>query len=173
MKPWLCNYGLVLPIQAILSSMTDDVTLLFFALGQVLTESTHQRVAAAGYDDLRPSHGYVFQHLIPGAKTIGELAERLGITAQGASKVVGELEQMGYVRRSPAPSDQRARVVELTDRAWGAIEATRADRARVNAEIKAALGDADFANLVAMLHRVADQTGALETMFGRRLRPPR
>ena len=151
----------------------DDLLLLLTAAWSAANDGVLRRIAAAGFGDLRPSHGYVFQHLIPGPTPVGELARRLGMTAQGASKAVGELEEMGYVSRRPAEGDQRARIVELTERGWGAIEAGRVARAEVTAELRDLVGQEEAERLVAALRRLARESGGLERLTGRRLRPPR
>lgn len=149
----------------------QDLTLILAALSAAANAEVVRRTAAAGYPDLRPTHGYVFQHLIPGPSRITELAGRLGMTIQGASKVVVELERLGYVSRHPDPADGRNRIVALTPRGWAGIEAGRAARAAVTADLRAALGD-DAAALVAALKRLSDHTGALDNLLARRLRPP-
>src|SRR5579885_1202213 len=95
-----------------------DLPLLFAALHAAANANVVRRIAAAGHPDLRPTHGYVFQHLIPGPSRITELADKLGMTLQGASKLVIELERLGYVTRRPDPADGRNRIVELTERGW-------------------------------------------------------
>ncbi|MGK3984893.1 MarR family transcriptional regulator [Sorangium sp. So ce136] len=130
------------------------------------------RVEKAGHGDLRPCHGYVFQHLIPGPLKVRELAERLGITAQGASKAVTELEELGYVRRRVADDDQRNRMVELTERGWAAVEAGRTARVAVNRRIRSLLGEEQASALLASLQRIAERTGGLELLSSRRLRQP-
>ena len=90
--------------------------------------------------DLRFADGVVFQHLVAGPRTIGALAERLGVSQQAASKAVADLERRGYVRREADPGDGRARLVALTARGDAAIEAGRRHRAAVEAELAAGSG---------------------------------
>jgi DNA-binding MarR family transcriptional regulator len=151
----------------------EDLTLLLTAAWSAANEGVLRRLAAAGFGDLRPSHGYVFQHLVPGPAPIGELSRRLGMTPQGASKAVAELESMGYVRRKPDPADQRARIVALSERGWGAIEAGRVARAEVTAELRDRIGEPEARRLIAALRRLAEASGGLAALSGRRLRPPR
>ncbi|MEZ4239345.1 MAG: MarR family transcriptional regulator [Myxococcota bacterium] len=70
----------------------------------------------------------MFQHLVERSPTIGELAERLGVTQQAASKAVAELEGLGYVARAADPADSRVRRVSLTARGWDAVERARGAR---------------------------------------------
>jgi DNA-binding MarR family transcriptional regulator len=147
--------------------------MLLTALHAGATAAVTRRLDEAGFADLRPAHGYVFQHLVEGPARVTELARKLGMTAQGASKSVIELERMGYVIRQSDPGDQRNRPVALTRRGWDAIEAARVARAAVNAELMAAAGANAAEDLLAMLQRLAERTGGLRELLARRLRPER
>jgi DNA-binding MarR family transcriptional regulator len=148
----------------------DDLVLLFAALASTTQAEITAAIASAGYGDLRPSDGYLVQHLQQGPVSIGELAQKLGITAQGVSKMVIEMEHKGYVTRTPSPQDQRTRLVDLTQRGWEAIYATRRARAHVNRELRATLGGGARAFLD-QVHHLAENSGALTALTERRLRP--
>jgi DNA-binding MarR family transcriptional regulator len=152
-------------------SVLDDPTLLLAASSYGVNERVVRRLADAGFADVRTVHGYVFQHLLSGPKTIGELADLLGVTQQGASKSVAELERLGYVARQVAEGDLRVRQVHLTERGQAAIDAGRAARADVRADLEELLGARGLAVFLRALRRVAEHTGGLETLTTRRLRP--
>jgi len=98
--------------------MLDDLELAFL-LGHgyhALLGEFVRRLDAAGYGDLRPVHGFVFQALRQG-KTASELAEDLGVTKQAAGQLVDDLESRGYVRRVPHPAGGRRKLVVLTEAA--------------------------------------------------------
>lgn len=97
-------------------------------------------LAKAGFPGIRVSHGYVFQRLVGGEPTITALAASLGITQQGASKQVRELENLGYVERVPLAGDQRARAVRLTPAGKAAIAYGRKEQAAIEAELAGRLG---------------------------------
>lgn len=149
----------------------EDLTLLFAALNAATSAEIVRRVAEAGHPDLRPAHGYLFQHLLQGPVRVGELAEKLGMTAQGASKLVIELERLGYVERRGDPADGRNRYVALTARGHDGIAAGRAARAAITAELRAVLGEPAAAELIAALQQLAAHSGGLAALLGRRLRP--
>jgi DNA-binding MarR family transcriptional regulator len=149
----------------------EDLTLLFAALNAATNADVVRRIAAAGHPDLRPAHGYVFQHLIVGPTRVTELAEKLGMTMQGASKLVVDLERLGYVERRTDPNDGRNRIVSLTARGWAGIEAGREARAAVTAELRAALDEPTATLLVGALQRLAEHIVVLSTLLARRLRP--
>ena len=48
------------------------------------------------------------------------------MTPQAMGEVVDELEELGYVRREPDPSDRRAKLVILTQRGRECVAAGRA-----------------------------------------------
>lgn len=145
--------------------------LLFAALNAACDAAVVRRLEAAGFPDVRPAHGYVFQHLLVEPHRITDLARKLGMTAQGASKLVIEMEGHGYVARRGDPADARNRVVTLADRGRAVIAAGRTARAAVIAELLAGLPPADAETLLASLGRLAEQTGGLRELLARRLRP--
>lgn len=106
-----------------------DLPSLLMLVGRGLEDYVVSRVREQGYSTIRVSHGYVFQRLLVATPTISELALDLGITQQGASKSVTELEALGYVERRVAGYDSRVRTVHLTAQGRQVIEAGRAARA--------------------------------------------
>lgn len=131
---------------------------LVFLLGlsfQLLIEEFRARTDAAGYDDLRPVHGFAFQALGPEGATSSELADRLGVTKQAAGQMVDHLEDRGYAQRTDHPLGGRRRLVVLTElgqqhlRDAGAIlhALEREWEARIGSEAFRALR-ADLATLV-------------------------
>ena len=89
-------------------------------------ERMQERLRAAGYADVRPSHGCVFRFI--DRKTgsrLTELAELSGLTKQSVGEVVADLEEMGYVQRAADPSDRRAKTIMLTERGHAASTLAR------------------------------------------------
>ena len=75
----------------------------------------HERVAVAGYGDIRPGHGCVFGGIDPdNGSRLTDLAERAMMTKQSVGEVTSDLEQLGYVERVPDPDDGRAKLIRLT-----------------------------------------------------------
>jgi len=148
--------------------LREDLSLLFTALTAWSQGEVVRQLAADGFDDLRVSHGYVFQHLQNGPVTVRDLAEKMGVTAQAVSKSTGELERMGYVARTPG-ADLRIRLIELTEAGREAVLSARLARAEVNARMRIALGE-DAEAFDKALRTLAESTGALEELAKRRLR---
>ncbi len=104
---------------------TTDLGLLSLVVATGVTERISERLAAAGFDDVRDSHGYVVQGLLAGDTTVTQLGARVGISAQAVSKTVRELERAGYVARGTDASDRRSRPLRLTARGEQLVEASR------------------------------------------------
>ena len=97
-------------------------------------------LAEAGFDDIRPAHTAVFQHIDAAGSRLTDLAERAQITKQSMGYLVDYLEQRGYLERRPDPDDRRATLVCLTDRGWAQIETALAIIASLEQEWTRALG---------------------------------
>ncbi len=149
-----------------------DISLAALFAGWALADEVQRRIAADGLDDLRFADGVVFQHLVAGPRTIGSLAERLGVTQQAASKAVGDLERRGYVKREADPGDRRARQVALTERGDAAIAAGRRHRAAVGAELADRLGAERVEAARTALLEALEAYGGAAAVRGRRVRPP-
>src|SRR6476646_4230851 len=117
----------------------DLVTAVHLA-GLALTAEAVRRMHAAGFADLRTAHGFVVQHVVDGPRPVGEIAERMGVTQQAASKSVGELVALGYLERAAHPSDARVRLVGLSERGRSAVATTRRIRLEVEEELTSVLG---------------------------------
>src|SRR3954465_6898896 len=81
---------------------------------EALIEDMHERVAAAGFPDIRQAHGCVFRFVQAEGMRPTELAERARITKQSLGEIVADLERLGYVERVPDPTDGGAKRVRLT-----------------------------------------------------------
>lgn len=92
---------------------------------QEFVDDLFARLAAEGFDDLRPAHSPVFQHLEAGGSRIGYLAERAQMTNQSMGYLVDEVERRGYVVRRADPTDRRASLVVLTARGRAGIATAR------------------------------------------------
>lgn len=104
---------------------TDNLALsalILGASGQLITE-IDRGTRAAGFTDLRPTHGFIFARIASSPVGVTEIADHLGVTKQAASQLVDELVRKGYVNKRPHPTDARAKLVVLTDRGAAATEA--------------------------------------------------
>jgi DNA-binding MarR family transcriptional regulator len=115
--------------------MEIDVVSAVALAGTALNAEVLGRLAAAGYGDVRVSHGFLLQHVVEGPRPVGEIAERMGITQQAVSKAAAELVGQRYLERSIDPADARVRLLGLSDRGRALVGASRRIRADVEAEL--------------------------------------
>jgi DNA-binding MarR family transcriptional regulator len=151
-------------------STTYELIALLGTAWSILIEGLHKELAARGFEDVRPSHGFVFQRLAPYGATGNELAEHLGVTKQAASQMIDYLEERGYVVRKPHPSDKRGKLVLLTQRGWDCIRATEAVFARIEQRWTAIVGPDHMTMLRADLRCLVASSES--DIVSYRLRPP-
>jgi DNA-binding MarR family transcriptional regulator len=99
---------------------------ILLALGfQEFVRQLHLELATHGYDDLGRSDGFVFRALAAEPLTTSALAGHLGVTKQGAGQIVEDMTRRGYLDSRPDPGDARARLLMLSERGRGALNAAR------------------------------------------------
>jgi DNA-binding MarR family transcriptional regulator len=150
-----------------------DLSLAAMLAGLAMAEEVERRLAQAGFDDVRFSHGFVFQHLLREPLTVGALARAMGVTQQRASKAASELEELGYVLREVDPTDARVRRLVLAERGRDAVAAAREARAAVTAELRERLGARRVSAVERVLREVVTELGAEDAVRARRVRLPR
>jgi DNA-binding MarR family transcriptional regulator len=150
-----------------------DIGYLALFVGQAFSDAVLEALAAAGHPALRFSHGFVIQHVIDADRTIGELAERMAVTQQGASKAVAELEALGYLERVADPDDARIRRVRLSGLGRDAVQVTRRAREKIERTLSGRVGDKAVAQARRTLTRLLDELGGSLAVRRRTVRPPR
>ncbi|WP_211195841.1 MarR family transcriptional regulator [Agromyces sp. H66] len=132
-----------------------DVTTLSALAGDAASDYVLEHLRTLGHTGVRLSHGYVFQRLLATEPTVGELAESLAITQQGASKHVAQLEALGWVDRFGDAHDARVRRIRLTAAGRRVVEDARRVRAELDERLSRQVRDGDLAatrrTLVALL----------------------
>src|SRR6516164_1748169 len=132
-------------------SQVETRDMLIGALLRVPGEAVQRRIIkelnAVGFDELINPHMAVFRFPGPDGVRPGVLAERAGMSKQAMNRLLGSLEDLGYLVRSDAPDEGRARIVRFTKRghsAWAkALEVLR----DIEREWQAELGPKDFSQL--------------------------
>ncbi len=144
-------------------------------LGQRLNELVLADCKRKGFLEVRVSHGYVIQHLVdkdePVSRTGSELARRMGVTQQAASKVVGELLRLGVLEVEQAP-DRRAKRVRLSSRGWSGVKYARLSRSRLEAKIARHLGEERYEETRDALRVCMELVGGARRIRSRRVRQP-
>lgn len=148
-----------------------DLPYLGFFLGLRVNELVAEDLVAAGFKDVRQSHGYVVQHLIAQDRTITELAGRMEVSQQAASKVVAEM-ALGILESVPG-DDRRAKLIRLSARGRDAVTQTREARRRIEARLIKAIGARKYSEGKRVLIACLDTLGGLGRISSRRIRAPR
>jgi DNA-binding MarR family transcriptional regulator len=102
----------------------QDLGVLLGLAYQTLVRELNEHMAAAGFD-IKTQYGYVFRALLKEDLTSTKFGARLGMTTQGAAKLIDEMERLGYVEKHPDPTDARVRVLRLADRGRRAVAEAR------------------------------------------------
>src|SRR3954470_6268523 len=103
-------------------------------------DDLHAQMAKDGFDDLGTSFGFVFRALASEPLNLRTLAERLGISPQGALKIVDDMAAKKYVERLADPDDGRATLLALAPRGQKALATARRFHRRFEAELAQRIG---------------------------------
>jgi DNA-binding MarR family transcriptional regulator len=115
----------------------------------------YERLEAAGYRELRPTHFRLLRYPgLNGARPT-ELAQRLGTSKQAVNPLINDLERWGYLERRPDPTDHRGRVLSLTGRGQQLMTTIKELHAEIEAEWEAELGRGRYQTLRRTLHDIA------------------
>ena len=132
--------------------------MLIGALLRVPAQAIHRRIIkelnAGGFDELRLPHIAVLQFPGPDGVRPGTLAERAGMSKQAMNQLLRSLESLGYIVRSDAPDEGRARIVRFTRRGRAAYSKIHDILRDIEREWSAEIGPKQFAQLKELLARV-------------------
>ncbi len=107
---------------------------------------------AAGFGERRFPDGRVLRLCsTPAGSTISAIGREIGITRQGAAKVVAHLADCGYVSVADSASSGREKSVTLTDRGVEYLKAPRNAAQRIEREMRERLGNEGFGALAELL----------------------
>ncbi|WP_051256818.1 MarR family transcriptional regulator [Cystobacter fuscus] len=149
-----------------------DLGHLALFVGMRVNDLVLEEIHAAGFTGLRQAHGFVFQHLLGGARSISELAALLEVTQQAASKTIAELEKLGYVEETRS-EDARVRRVRLSSRGQAAVDKSRAARAGLEERLRRDHGSRAVEEARKLLASALDSLGGTQAVRARKVRSPR
>lgn len=86
-----------------------------------------------------------------GPKIMSGISDELGVTRRNITALVDALEEEGFVRRLPHPTDRRATVIELTEEGGRRMETLYDEHRKAVAELFAGLSDEERGELVRLL----------------------
>jgi len=111
-----------------------------------------EAMAAAGFDDRGFPDGRVLRICSTSEDvTIAQIGRELGITRQGAAKVVAKLRDRRYVEVTDSPVSGREKIVRLTPRATEYLAAHRAAARGIERQLREELGEGAFDGLRLLL----------------------
>lgn len=120
-----------------------------------------EAMSTAGFDDRRFPDGRVLRMCSdPAGTTISQIGRQLGITRQGAGKIVAALRDRGYVEVGASTSSGREKTVTLTPRATAYLTAQRKAARRIERQLGAEIGHEGLASL----HQLLDALGGGEDL---------
>ena len=109
-------------------------------------------MADAGFGERRFPDGQVLRLCLgETGSTISAIGRELGITRQGAGKVVGHLRDRGYVSVTDSPTSKREKSVILTSRGFDYLKAQRTAARKIEDDLSSEVGEAAFSSLFTLL----------------------
>ncbi len=140
------------------NSPVETRNMLIGALLRVPAQAIQRRIInelnAAGFKGLTIAHMAALQFPSPDGVRPGVLAERAGMSKQAMNRLLGSLEDLGYLVRSDAPDEGRARIVHFTKRGRAAYAKMLDLLGDIERDWRAELGSKDFDQLKELLFRV-------------------
>jgi DNA-binding MarR family transcriptional regulator len=120
------------------------------------------QMAEAGFPDRGFPDGRVLRLCArSGEVTASEIGRELGITRQGAGKIVADLRERGYVTLGSSPGDARQKVISLTPRARDYLAAQRAAARRIEQELTEQVGTQALESLFVLLEALGGEEDQL------------
>ena len=132
-------------------------------------------LAAAGFEDHGFPDGRVLRLCSRSTETTAaDIGRELGMSRQGAAKIVADLRDRGYVQVRASSTDGREKHIRLTARARRYLEVQRAAARRIERELRDEVGTDGFDALDRLLTALGgDDQPRLRTYLQRTLRNPR
>jgi DNA-binding MarR family transcriptional regulator len=127
-----------------------------------LVVNLHQKLAEAGYGEISPSHGLVFQYIEEGGSRITTLAALAGMTKQSMSALVYQLEDYGYLKRKSDPEDARAVLFYLTSKGQALTTKAHDLNYQFEQKWKKTLGAEQYKNLRELIQKLVE-AGAVDS----------
>ena len=109
-----------------------------------------------GFDDISPSHGWIFHNTKEEGSRITELAAIAKITKQSMSALVAQLEETGYVKKKTDPTDKRAWLLVLTPKGKKVKEAGHEINYQFEKRWEQKLGKKDYSQFRQLLRKLCE-----------------
>jgi DNA-binding MarR family transcriptional regulator len=115
-------------------------------------------VVGSGFP-IKPHHSAVFGQIRPEGMRLTDLARGANITPQSMGQIVDELEQLGYVVRTPDPADRRAKLIRLTEDGEEVARQGATTVRDIEDRLAELLGARDYEKLRAILTTIISRRG--------------
>jgi DNA-binding MarR family transcriptional regulator len=149
-----------------------DIGYLGGFLSLRMNELVLEAAARAGFTEIRESHGYVLQHFIDSDRGVTELARRMEVSQQAASKAVAEIVDIGLLEQAPS-DDRRSKRIRLSKKGWKLVKTTRRARKRLEKKLLAKVDRHSYEKTRSALIECLEELGKVERVLSRRVRAPR
>jgi DNA-binding MarR family transcriptional regulator len=106
---------------------------------------------SAGFGDRGFPDGRVLRMCRDAATTTAHIGRELGMTRQGAGKIVNGLRDRGFVTLEPSSTSGREKIVTVTPKAREYLTAQRDAARRIERQLRRELGPDGFADLYRLL----------------------
>jgi DNA-binding MarR family transcriptional regulator len=114
------------------------------------------QLLAHNMDDFKLAYMPLIMNIDIAGVTNTELAKRAGITKQGMSQVVQELEEKKYIKIQANPDDKRSSIINLTDKGKDFILTCRSRQKELHADLQKFLGKKKFNQVLDAMFEVIE-----------------
>ena len=134
-----------------------------------MVDRLHERLRDEGWEGVRPAFGFHLLAVREQPLTTTELAARLGVSKQAASKTADAMVEAGLLERKPDESDRRQLLLSVSPTGQALLTDVEAIYADLEAEWAAIIGEVALTQTKQRLAKVLDTVhrGALPA-----IRPP-
>ncbi|MEU6332740.1 MarR family winged helix-turn-helix transcriptional regulator [Streptomyces sp. NPDC047049] len=123
-----------------------------------------RKLAASGFTDRRLPDGMILRLCVANEElTVSRIGREMQISRQGASKLVADLCERGFLSLEKSSGDGREKIVRPTPDAIAFLRAFREARREVDEEIREHLGDEAVRALAALTALLAEPSGEWRT----------
>lgn len=129
---------------------------LFLQAHRAYSAHAIEALRARGYTELGAAHAAILPHIEVDGTRATVIAERSGMTKQGAGQVVDDLAGQGLVQRIPDPADGRAALIVFTDAGWDYLRVASLVKQEIEADYANLLGAGAFGTLCEHLARIIE-----------------
>lgn len=133
-----------------------DLAMSLLARRGTVTRFHRRLVRASGVEIDRAGYLVLRRIHLEGATRVTDLADIMGVEPSTVSRHVQYLEERGWLRREPHPSDGRVSMVNITPEGAELVERIEVERRRILDRTLSAWSDAEIDRFVELFDRFAN-----------------